>query len=238
MPEKPFPYYRRLSPVQKRTYRQSDAVGSVPLPDPDALRPLVAELEQALASGKRVTVARTAGALSDALFRQLRVAAARIRVREVRPRARGGELHGLYSFAQSDRGPVVEVWMRTAAHRQVVRFPTFLRTLMHELAHHLDVTLLGLGDSLHTRGFFKRESSLVRQLSSREPRERRMLPPEPSERRMLPPEPSERRMLPPEPPERRQPPPARAGSGREPAKPRAAPAKSARPVQMSLFGEK
>jgi hypothetical protein len=46
----------------------------------------------------------------------------------------------------------------------VVRFRTFLRTLLHEVLHHLDVTLLGLDDSFHTEGFFKRESSLVRQL--------------------------------------------------------------------------
>jgi hypothetical protein len=35
--------------------------------------------------------------------------------------------------------------------------------------HHLDVTLLGLDDSFHTEGFFKRESSLVRQLVARPP---------------------------------------------------------------------
>jgi hypothetical protein len=33
--------------------------------------------------------------------------------------------------------------------------------------HHLDVTLLGLDDSFHTEGFFKRESSMVRQLLPR-----------------------------------------------------------------------
>jgi len=40
---------------------------------------------------------------------------------------------------------------------------------MHELAHHLDVTLLALEDSFHTAGFFRRESSLVRQLLGRAP---------------------------------------------------------------------
>jgi hypothetical protein len=54
--------------------------------------------------------------------------------------------------------------MRTAANANVVKFRTFLRTLLHEIVHHLDVTLLGFDDSFHTEGFFRRESSLVRQL--------------------------------------------------------------------------
>jgi hypothetical protein len=54
--------------------------------------------------------------------------------------------------------------MRTAAHKRVVAFRTFLRTLLHELCHHLDYDLLALPDSFHTEGFFKRESSLFKQL--------------------------------------------------------------------------
>ena len=52
--------------------------------------------------------------------------------------------------------------------RQVVKFRTFLRTLLHELCHHLDYELLDLADSFHTEGFYKRESSLLRQLLSEE----------------------------------------------------------------------
>ena len=54
--------------------------------------------------------------------------------------------------------------MRTARHRRVVAFRTFLRTLLHEAGHHLDYTYLKLADSFHTEGFFKRESSLFYQL--------------------------------------------------------------------------
>jgi hypothetical protein len=54
--------------------------------------------------------------------------------------------------------------MRTACHARVVAFRTFLRTLLHELCHHLDFEALGLSRSFHTEGFFKRESSLFRQL--------------------------------------------------------------------------
>jgi hypothetical protein len=54
--------------------------------------------------------------------------------------------------------------MRTASRKQVVAFRTFLRTLVHELCHHLDFTYLGLSETFHTEGFFKRESALMRQL--------------------------------------------------------------------------
>jgi len=46
----------------------------------------------------------------------------------------------------------------------VVAFKTNLRTLLHEICHHLDYALLRLADSLHTDGFYKRESSLFYQI--------------------------------------------------------------------------
>ena len=54
--------------------------------------------------------------------------------------------------------------MRTARHRRVVAFRTLLRTLLHEVGHHLDYEYLKLADSFHTEGFFRRESSLFHQL--------------------------------------------------------------------------
>ena len=54
--------------------------------------------------------------------------------------------------------------MRTAKQRRVVAFRTYLRTLLHEVGHHFDYTLLRLPDSYHTEGFYKRESSLFKQL--------------------------------------------------------------------------
>lgn len=159
-----FSYYERLSAKNRATYRRSDAVSHVPVPDAAALKPLVAQLEEALASGKRARVAGAVRALSDALLGQLGVPPVDIHVREVRPLLDEGELHGLYTYAGDGKPPKLEVWMRTAARAKVVRFRTFLRTLVHELLHHLDLTLLGLDESFHTEGFFRRESSLVRQL--------------------------------------------------------------------------
>jgi hypothetical protein len=58
----------------------------------------------------------------------------------------------------------MQLWMRTAKRHQVVAFRTFLRTLLHELCHHLDYDCLGLKDSFHTQGFYQRESSLASQV--------------------------------------------------------------------------
>ena len=54
--------------------------------------------------------------------------------------------------------------MRTAALKKVVAFRTFLRTLVHELCHHLDYELFKLEETFHTEGFYKRESSLANAL--------------------------------------------------------------------------
>ena len=57
---------------------------------------------------------------------------------------------------------------RTAARRQVVAFRTFLRTLCHEICHHLDYEMYALEETFHTEGFYKRESSLANALLAQE----------------------------------------------------------------------
>ncbi len=160
-----FAYYQRLSAKDKATYRKSDAITQIVLPDALALAGLVGELEQALAVGKRAGVASAVQRLTHALFQQLGAPPLKIHVRLVRPSDEGGELHGLYTYAANGKPPKLEVWMKTAANARIVRFRTFLRTLLHEICHHLDVTIFELEDSFHTEGFFRRESSLVRQLA-------------------------------------------------------------------------
>jgi hypothetical protein len=61
-----------------------------------------------------------------------------------------------------------------AQRKQVVAFRTFLRTLVHELCHHLDYELFKLAETFHTEGFYKRESSLVNQLAGPPPKRRRL----------------------------------------------------------------
>jgi hypothetical protein len=58
--------------------------------------------------------------------------------------------------------------MRTAKKEQVVKFRTFLRTLLHEVCHHLDYELYKLAETFHTEGFYARESALMRSLLGEE----------------------------------------------------------------------
>jgi hypothetical protein len=156
----PFAYYERLSEANKKIYRRSDAMTEIPLPDAERLRPLIPLLREALAREDRRSIETIALSLCRDVTEMIGARAPQVQVLAVRPELRYGELYGLYTV---DSGRI-QVWMRTLRHRRVVAFRTFLRTLLHELTHHLDYALLKLSDSFHTEGFFKRESSLFRQL--------------------------------------------------------------------------
>jgi hypothetical protein len=159
----PFAYYDRLSSRQRAIYRRSDEIQSVRLPHPGLLHPLVGALREALARDDRRAVERAAELLARGILKMLEMDPIQVQVLAVRPSSGEGELHGLYT-REEGRPTRVQLWMRTARHKRVVAFRTFLRTLLHELGHHLDYELLGLADSFHTEGFFKRESSLFKQL--------------------------------------------------------------------------
>lgn len=160
-----FAYYERLSRAEQAVYRHSDRIGWVPLGDDvDALRGLTYAIAPALVSERCDAVRVASHALCAAICTRLDVRAPSLKVLRVRPRqADESELHGLYTTGPRAH-PLIRVWMRTAAQRRVVAFRTFVRTLLHELCHHLDFELYGMPESFHTLGFFKRESSLVRQL--------------------------------------------------------------------------
>ncbi len=161
----PFAYYRRLTRRGQATYRKSDELPAIAVPGAAQLHPAVAALRQALVDDDGEAVARSAFAVAAGLCRALGVRPPRLEIHAVRPRAATHELHGLYVPEPGDDGPpAIRVWMRTARKGRVVAFRTFLRTLLHELVHHLDYELLGLDESFHTEGFFRRESSLFRQL--------------------------------------------------------------------------
>jgi hypothetical protein len=169
----PFAYYERLSRRDQAVYRQSDAVTAIPVASSRELAPAVDALRGALDRDDAPGVATASAEIVGRISRALGAAAPIVEVLAVRPRRDWGELHGLYT--QEDEAAVIRVWMRTARHARVVAFRTFLRTLLHELCHHLDFEVLGLARSFHTEGFFKRESSLFHQLVPRdagEPRPR------------------------------------------------------------------
>jgi len=159
-----YAYYAKLKARDKATYRHSDEIEKLELPEPEALTPLVRALGAVLESEHRASIERAAQQLSNAMLARFRVPLVRIKVLSRRPSTSASELHGLYETGDRRTPALIKVWMRTAHHKRVVAFRTFLRTLLHELCHHLDYELLKLEDSFHTEGFFKRESSLFKQL--------------------------------------------------------------------------
>ncbi len=160
-----FSYYNRLNAAQKQNYRKSDEIHTVLLPNAKDLRPLMPQLTSALEEGDRARTEEFCWKLAAGITAGLQAPPMRVRVLAVRPSATWGELHGLYVPAEGRASAVVTVWMRTAQRRQVVAFRTFLRTLLHEICHHLDYEFFNLEESFHTEGFYKRESSLFHQLT-------------------------------------------------------------------------
>lgn len=160
--ERPLPaFFYRLSTQAQRTYLRSDAIDRVAFsPSPIAIartRELMAVLDH---SAPRV-VDEASRLLVAELCRLCRVPQLQVQVRGVRPHNARGELHGIFF---PGRPATIVLWMRTAQRHDIVKPRTFLRTLLHEFGHYLDYALLNLDESFHTRGFFKRESFLVRSL--------------------------------------------------------------------------
>jgi len=175
VPPSKFRYYDKLNAGQRRIYDKSDAVPSVRLPAALPLRDSAERLAAVLAGDDRESTQSRAQMLVDGIVHRLHVAPVEVKVLAVRPSTSRQELHGLYEFGGKRRRPLISVWMRTAQKRQVVAFRTFLRTLLHEVAHHLDYQYLKLEDSYHTQGFYKRAESLYRQIAP--PEESAVAPP-------------------------------------------------------------
>ena len=159
-------YFYRLSSRAQRTYLKSDSVERFDFVAGDAARNSLDALMRVLETGNLAATATCARELTAEICRGLRTPPVLVEVRGVRPRNTRGELHGLfYPYdPRMRRQPYIVLWMRTAQRHDVVKPKTFVRTLMHEIGHYLDYAYLRLDDSYHTRGFFQRESSLVRAL--------------------------------------------------------------------------
>lgn len=160
----PFAYYTKLTRKQQRIYDQSDAIAYLKLPNAESIQALTEQLKATLTEGKRIPVQRVCQQISNAITRGLKVESIKIKVLASRPANDDYELHGYYMPAYKDTDHTITVYMRTASRKQVVAFKTFLRTLLHEICHHLDYELLKLEESYHTEGFYKRESSLFHQI--------------------------------------------------------------------------
>lgn len=156
-----FAYFDRLSRSRQRIYLRSDAIESLGLPPDLALGGTVARIAAGLRNDQRAAVQTACQSLISALTSGYHVSPVRVRVLARRPADGYGELHGLYEPEDEGVSARITVWMRTAQKKQVVAFKTFLRTLIHELCHHLDYELFALEETFHTEGFYKRESTLA-----------------------------------------------------------------------------
>ena len=161
-----FNYYKRLTAPQRRAYDKSDAVTSVKIPNASELHPLIKSLEGALTQENREVTESLCQRIISELMMRLKSPNIIVKVLAARPHNAYGELYGLYNPASKQFPAVLTVWMRTAQRRKVVAFRTFLRTLLHEICHHLDYEYFRFPYSFHTEGFYKRESSIFHQLAN------------------------------------------------------------------------
>ena len=153
---------RKFSYADERAYVRSNAISAIRVPRNAALAVRGLAIADALATADRRCVQAASQQLLDTFCELLLIPPLRVEVCGARPRNQYGELHGLYVPASTHQArDRVQVWMHTARRLQVVAFKTFLRTLLHELCHHLDYEYLKLRRSFHTEGFYRRESSLV-----------------------------------------------------------------------------
>ena len=167
-PLMPFAYYAKLSAARQRTYRRSDAIERLDLPAGVAVGAVVERIREGLTRDDRTAVRGASQDLVNTLVAGYRVPKIRVRVLAQRPADDTGELHGLYEPEDEGTSARITVWMRTAARKDVVAFKTFLRTLVHELCHHLDYEHFNLPETFHTEGFYKRESTLAHALLEQE----------------------------------------------------------------------
>jgi hypothetical protein len=150
-------FFYRLAPRDQKIYLRSDAIDGFDLAAGPSVLALAEAVVAALEGGGLAATGRAAQALVGELCRLAGARVVPIEVKGVRPRNQRGELHGIFY----PEAPRIVLWTRTALRHEVVKPRTFLRTLMHELAHYFDYAVFRLGNSYHTRGFFKRESFLV-----------------------------------------------------------------------------
>ena len=159
-----FSFYERLTARQQSIYRQSDDIKYLRLKTADKLQLDAKKLGEILESEQLGEVQRICQQIANEIISQIKAPPVDVEVLSVRPSDDWGELHGLYLPEDDGETARIQVWMRTAKHKRVVAFKSFLRTLLHELCHHLDYEHFGFPETFHTEGFYSRESSLFKQI--------------------------------------------------------------------------
>ena len=160
-----FDYYYRLSKKDQAIYRRSDKIERVEFTSDRNYLLLLEELKNGLRDENKPCVQKLSRKIVSCLVQDLGTPTVKTKVLAARPSSDWGELHGLYEPEEDGEKPCITVWMRTAKHKKVVAFNSYLRTILHEFCHHLDYEHYNLDESYHTEGFFKRESNLYKQLT-------------------------------------------------------------------------
>ena len=144
--------------TRRAEHEGSDAMKSLALPERGRFP--ASAIESALSSGQTAAVRAACAAFLSEAARFYGVPEPNVCVLAARPlkvrEAGSVELFGDYDL----RTGLIRAWMRTAVQHRVTSFGTFFSTLCHEFCHHLDVHLLGLPGSPHTRGFYERAAVL------------------------------------------------------------------------------
>ncbi len=156
--------YEKLTLRQKKIYNASDQIKRVRIGNSDLLKTHVESLETALTSEDKSKVQKAAQKLITSLCKECQATRVKVKVLNKRPFDSWGELHGMYDIARKKREAVISVWMRTAVLNRMISINTFLKIIIHELVHHLDFTHYKFEDSFHTKGFYRRAASILRQL--------------------------------------------------------------------------
>ena len=159
-----FSFYERLTARQQSIYRQSDDIKYLRLKTVNKLQLDAKKLGEILESEQLGEVQLICQQIANEIISQIKAPPVNVEVLSVRPSDDWGELHGLYLPEEDGETARIQVWMRTAKHKRVVAFKSFLRTLLHELCHHLDYEHFGFPETFHTEGFYSRESSLFKQI--------------------------------------------------------------------------
>ena len=155
-------WWKKLPAAERAEYARSEKLSSIALPNNPGYAGAIEALVGFLADENRAEIERAANGLVRGICKGLEIRLAAVKVSGGRPHDRGGELQGLYEPAEKGSRDKITVWMRTAKRGDVVAPRTFLRTLLHEVVHHIDIQQLELPNSYHTKGFYQRESSLYR----------------------------------------------------------------------------
>jgi hypothetical protein len=141
-------------------YYRSDGMRMIELPPAVPARTYALHIKEALAQGDAKALQSACKSLLETFSESFGVKSPSIRILSVRPR----EVTDKYTLETfGDYTPEtarIRLWMRTAIQKKPTSYGTLLSTLCHEFCHHLDMVLLDLPNTFHTRGFYERSGLL------------------------------------------------------------------------------